>query len=95
MRSTLPLAFRATRAAAGASPKFAYPKQVWSPAGGWWVEPAQWQRNTMYAGAAMGGAVACIWIFSARNERRPMPPVRHIPSQYWSKHAADDDPSLR
>jgi hypothetical protein len=27
-------------------------------------------------------------------QRRPMPPTKHIPSQYWAKYASLDDPRL-
>ena len=30
----------------GAVERYAHPK-VWSPAGGWWCNPPNWQRNTM------------------------------------------------
>ena len=88
------MALRATRPLMGAAPRFEYPKQVWSPSGGWWCNPRHWERNTKVAYAAVGVAVASIWTFSAANERRPMAPVRHIPSQLWCSHAEEDDPTL-
>jgi len=30
----------------GAVERYAHPK-VWSPSGGWWANPPNWQRNTM------------------------------------------------
>lgn len=30
----------------GGGRKFPYPKYVWSPYGGWWPTPKNWQRNT-------------------------------------------------
>ncbi|CBK19845.2 uncharacterized protein [Blastocystis hominis] len=38
----------------------------------------------------------CIPVFmtSKNMERRPLAPFRHIPSQYWCKHAKEDDPRL-
>ena len=35
------------------------------------------------------------WTRSAANERAYLPPVDYpIPSQYWRKHAVEDDPRL-
>jgi anti-sigma-K factor RskA len=69
-------------------------RQVWSPAGGWWNSPPMWQRNT----AVAGGVVALLFIglcqVSSARERRPVPPLRHLPSQSWCQHAVEDDPSL-
>lgn len=53
-----------------------YPKHVWSPAGGWYAQPANWRVNTLLAGAAVVGIVAVTWKFSAEREtwaRKPEP----------------------
>lgn len=53
-----------------------YPKHVWSPAGGWYAQPANWKGNTIIAGAVMAAIVAVTWKFSAEREtwaRRPEP----------------------
>jgi hypothetical protein len=68
--------------------------KVWSPAGGWWVAPKSWQRNTGVAFAVIGFAVLNLFNISASKERRPIAPYKHIPSQKWCKHAKEDDPSL-
>jgi hypothetical protein len=68
--------------------------KVWSPAGGWWSNPAQWKRNTGVAFAVVAVCAVGIFQVSAAKERRPIPPRTHIPSQLWSKHAIEDDPSL-
>lgn len=68
--------------------------QVWSPSGGWWSNPAQWKRNTGIAGAVVAVLAVGIFRVSAAKERRPLAPHTHIPSQYWCKHAVEDDPSL-
>ena len=80
----------------GASgPAYAYPRHVWSPAGGWWNTPKQWKRNTAIAfGVVTLVSIPLFKAFSAR-ERRLQPPLRHIPSQKWSKHAVEDDPTLK
>lgn len=86
---------QATRALLGGGRRYLYPKDVWSPAGGWWNnEPLNWQRNTGFAFLAAGVAAYTIFQFSAARERRPTPPVNFIASQIWSAHAAEDDPRL-
>ncbi|KAI0565366.1 hypothetical protein FGB62_19g051 [Gracilaria domingensis] len=30
----------------GEGPRFQYPKEVWSPGGGWWPYPKKWRANT-------------------------------------------------
>lgn len=80
----------------GAAPKMQYPKWVWSPAGGPYCEtPKNWQRNSFIVFSLAGVAIFCIARYSASLERRPIPPVRPILSQRWSKYAAVDDPSVR
>jgi hypothetical protein len=68
--------------------------QVWSPAGGWWNNPANWKANTGIAAGVVGVLMIGLFQVSSARERRPIPPVRHIPSQYWCKYAAVDDPRL-
>ena len=60
----------------GGGRHFEYPKWVWSPAGGWWPKPINWQRNTVFYGifvviASVGihsisqsGTVTIIFIFN-------------------------------
>jgi hypothetical protein len=51
--------------------RYLYPKDVWSPAGGWWNnEPLNWQRNTGFAFLAAGVAAYTIFQFSAAREVR-------------------------
>ena len=74
---------------------FPYPKWVWTPTGGYWCNPPNWKRNTALAGVIWTGIVAITFNWSSNNERRPLKPVAYpIPSQYWCKHAAEDDPRL-
>jgi hypothetical protein len=57
-------------------PSNSYPKHVWSPAGGWYAQPANWRANTLVAGAVMLGIAAVTWKFSAEREtfaRKPEP----------------------
>ena len=75
---------------------FPYPKWVWSPAGGWWCNPPNWKRNTAICFGIWGGILALAFKWSSENERRYLPPYENypIPSQYWAKHAVEDDPRL-
>ncbi|CAM9354458.1 unnamed protein product [Hapterophycus canaliculatus] len=78
----------------GGGRHFHFPKHVWSPAGGWWVNPTHWKRNTGFAFVGIGLAFIAIARVSSDRERRPIAPAFHIPSQKWCKHAKEDDPSL-
>ncbi|EOO03942.1 hypothetical protein UCRPA7_460 [Phaeoacremonium minimum UCRPA7] len=71
----------------GGGKKIPYPKHVWSPAGGWYAQPANWKRNTAIAVAVMGVYLAASWKLSAELEYRyKMPePDRFFPSRYWSR----------
>ncbi|KAL5486705.1 hypothetical protein EMCRGX_G019221 [Ephydatia muelleri] len=42
--------------------RFEYPKYVWSPAGGWWCNPRQWKKNTLWAFviAGLSSATVCV-----------------------------------
>ncbi|KAJ7451810.1 hypothetical protein B0H11DRAFT_310046 [Mycena galericulata] len=41
----------------GGGGRYPYPKFVWSPAGGWWSQPANWKMNTFIM--SCGIAVVC------------------------------------
>jgi hypothetical protein len=43
---------------------------VWSPAGGWWPEPAQWRANTALALAGAVGLSSVIVFYSSKLEVR-------------------------
>jgi len=65
-----------------------YPKDVWSPAGGWYADPRGWRRNTAIAYAAAFAIIVPVWMLSAHLEQRPNPPTHWIPSQLWCKNIA-------
>ena len=66
-----------------------------APAGGFWCNPPNWKRNTAIAAGVWAACLYMTFKWSAANERRYMPPVNYpIPSQYWCKHAVEDDPRL-
>ncbi|KAK0641611.1 hypothetical protein B0T16DRAFT_420193 [Cercophora newfieldiana] len=77
----------------GGGPRVPYPKHVWSPAGGWYTQPANWKRNTAIAGLVMFGITAAAWKLSAELEyRHKMPePGRFVPSRYWSKQIIEHE----
>ena len=60
-----------------------YPKEVWSPAGGWYAQPANWKVNTAIMGACAFGIAAVAFTLSAEREHRDkMPePGRFFPSR--------------
>ncbi|CAG8546508.1 7241_t:CDS:2 [Paraglomus occultum] len=69
----------------GGTRKFPYPKDVWSPAGGWWPNPYKWKSNTLIVAGGLVVFAAVTWKISADREWRHSPPNRWIPSMLWSK----------
>ncbi|KAL2113482.1 hypothetical protein VUR80DRAFT_3882 [Thermomyces stellatus] len=71
----------------GGGPKIPYPKHVWSPAGGWYAQPANWKQNTLVLGAAVFGITCIIWKISAEKEEfaHKPEPGRFYPSRHWSR----------
>ena len=55
-------------------PCTSYPKHVWSPAGGWYAQPANWRTNTAIMSAIVFGVVAMTWKLSADREHRDKMP---------------------
>jgi hypothetical protein len=60
-----------------------YPKHVWSPAGGWYSQPANWRANTAVMGLVLGSIVGMAWMVSANREYRDKMPEqgRFFPSR--------------
>ncbi|PYH48450.1 uncharacterized protein BP01DRAFT_353605 [Aspergillus saccharolyticus JOP 1030-1] len=77
----------------GGGGKIPYPKEVWSPAGGWYAQPANWRLNTAIMGATVIGIAAVVWSISADREHRDkMPePGRFFPSRYWSREIIEHE----
>ena len=72
-----------------------YPKWVWTPTGGYWCNPPNWKRNTAICAGVWSVVLYFGFKWSSANERRYLPPVDYpIPSQYWCKHACEDDPRV-
>ncbi|KAH9834808.1 uncharacterized protein C8Q71DRAFT_125824 [Rhodofomes roseus] len=64
----------------GGGARYPYPKQVWSPAGGWWTRPANWKSNTAIAFAGILAVVYAGWSWSAEKEARSsLPHLSYIP----------------
>ncbi|KAI9739186.1 MAG: hypothetical protein M1834_007399 [Cirrosporium novae-zelandiae] len=73
--------------------KIPYPKHVWSPAGGWYSQPANWKANTAVMGAIMFGIVCVTWSVGAEREKRmKMPePDRFFPSRWYNKQIIEHE----
>ncbi|KIP10805.1 hypothetical protein PHLGIDRAFT_197951 [Phlebiopsis gigantea 11061_1 CR5-6] len=54
----------------GGGARYPYPKEVWSPAGGWWSRPSNWKANTAVAFAGIIAVTAAAWQVSADKETR-------------------------
>ncbi|KAI6876957.1 hypothetical protein KC360_g9260 [Hortaea werneckii] len=74
-----------------------YPKHVWSPAGGWYAQPANWKQNTAVMGAVVVGICLMVGSVSADREHRDkMPdPDRFFPSRYWSREIREHERGLK
>merc|ERR1712029_18908 len=77
--------------------KILYPKHVWSPAGGWYAQPANWKQNTAVMGAVVVGICLMVGSVSADREHRDkMPdPDRFFPSRYWSREIREHERGLK
>ncbi|KLJ11121.1 hypothetical protein EMPG_13572 [Blastomyces silverae] len=77
----------------GGGPRVRYPKHVWSPAGGWYSQPANWKTNTAIIGAVMFGVAAMAFSVSADREFRTKFPEqgRFFPSRWWSKQIGEHE----
>lgn len=63
---------------------YSYPKHVWSPAGGWYSQPANWKTNTFIMSGVVVGVSAMAWNLSAEREfRNEMPRVSLIEVLLW------------
>ncbi|KZT33266.1 hypothetical protein SISSUDRAFT_993284, partial [Sistotremastrum suecicum HHB10207 ss-3] len=52
--------------------RFPYPKQVWSPSGGWWTRPSNWKANTLFVGVGIAAATYATFRLSASHEVRTL-----------------------
>ncbi|CAK4081603.1 unnamed protein product [Aphanomyces euteiches] len=51
----------------GAVTKYPYPKNVWSPAGGWWNEPKNWKNRTAILAGVMVALIVPMASFASKN----------------------------
>jgi hypothetical protein len=63
----------------GGTPRYPYPKDVWSPTGGWWAHPRAWRRNTAIATVGIVAVFIPVYIYSERISERPEYAERRIP----------------
>ncbi|TCD60707.1 hypothetical protein EIP91_009644 [Steccherinum ochraceum] len=73
----------------GGGARYPYPKEVWSPAGGWWTRPSNWKSNTAIALVGIFATTYAVWQVSAEKEIRYIEPTRPIPSMRWAKQYKD------
>ncbi|OCF78662.1 hypothetical protein I204_00604 [Kwoniella mangroviensis CBS 8886] len=73
----------------GGGAHYPYPKEVWTPSGGWWSRPSNWATNTAICVFGIGLATFGVWRLSASKEQRHIAPTRPIPSQRWSPQAKE------
>ncbi|RUS15780.1 hypothetical protein BC937DRAFT_92004 [Endogone sp. FLAS-F59071] len=52
----------------GGVKRYPYPKEVWSPSGGWWSQPKAWKANTVITVIGLTVVTAGIWRVSAERE---------------------------
>ncbi|KAJ3735055.1 hypothetical protein DFJ43DRAFT_1060312 [Lentinula guzmanii] len=69
----------------GGDGRYPYPKQVWSPAGGWWVRPSNWKSNTFIVATGIAGICYLVGKVSASKEQRYIAPTKQIPSAMWAR----------
>ncbi|KAG0143453.1 hypothetical protein CROQUDRAFT_661259 [Cronartium quercuum f. sp. fusiforme G11] len=79
----------------GGGAQYPYPKEVWSPAGGWWTRPNNWRTNT--AIVIFGSSILFYSVFrlSANREQRMQSPNRWIPSMLWSREFKEGKLTIR
>ncbi|KAK0235266.1 hypothetical protein EDD85DRAFT_772858 [Armillaria nabsnona] len=78
-----------TDALQGGGGRYPYPKYVWSPAGGWWVQPSNWKANTAVVATGIFAIAYLVGSLSAAREQRPIAPKKWIPSMLWAKQYQD------
>ncbi|PWN36311.1 uncharacterized protein FA14DRAFT_54019 [Meira miltonrushii] len=69
----------------GGGARYPYPKEVWSPSGGWWTRPSNWRTNTAVCIAGIGLVSYFTWMYSAKVEQRHVKVDRWIPSLHWAE----------
>ncbi|TDL27836.1 hypothetical protein BD410DRAFT_761014 [Rickenella mellea] len=78
----------------GGGARYPYPKEVWTPSGGWWTRPSNWKSNTAIAFAGILAVTYSVWTLSAAREWRYIQPSKPIPSMLWAKQYKEKKPEL-
>ncbi|BGO91338.1 hypothetical protein NBRC10512_007078 [Rhodotorula toruloides] len=86
---------RPTARLMGGGAQYPYPKEVWTPAGGWWTNPHNWRTNTAYAMLGIAFVGYGIFKFSAEHEERHTAPTRWIPSMMWAKQFKNGEMGIK
>ncbi|KAI8108171.1 hypothetical protein M9434_006201 [Picochlorum sp. BPE23] len=60
------------------------PKEIWSPAGGFFPDPKHWRRNTLIAVIGLAAVGSLVFAKSTSLEVRHATPAGPIPSQRWA-----------
>jgi hypothetical protein len=58
---------------------YPYPKEVWSPSGGWWAYPKNWRINTAVAFVVLGCCCVPVFIIGEKKVVRKAAPKIPIP----------------
>ncbi|PVG03991.1 hypothetical protein CPB86DRAFT_312671 [Serendipita vermifera] len=69
----------------GGGGHYPYPKEVWSPAGGWWTRPANWKSNTLIIVGGIGALSYLVFRATAPLETRTTTPARRIPTMSYQR----------
>ncbi len=76
----------------GGGTRYAFPRHVWSPAGGWWYDNPNWRRNTAIVLAGVATIVTPIAYFSCIRGRYPNGKVPEKEKHtFYRKFCGDDD----
>ncbi|KAI0073534.1 hypothetical protein K474DRAFT_1700269 [Panus rudis PR-1116 ss-1] len=71
--------------AMGGGARYPYPKEVWSPAGGWWSRPSNWKSNTAVAFAGIFVITYAAFVVGRDREVRWVESSRPLPTQFLAK----------
>ncbi|KAG2383637.1 hypothetical protein C9374_004308 [Naegleria lovaniensis] len=66
-----------------------YPKDVWTPTGGYYTNSKNAPRNFKIALGVVFLLAIPVFKISATFERRARPPLYSIPSERWTSHPED------
>ncbi|KAH8928264.1 hypothetical protein BT69DRAFT_1345465 [Atractiella rhizophila] len=80
----------------GGGQRYPFPKEVWSPSGGWWTQPLNWKTNTAVAFGGVAFICYLAFKFSCEYEHRIGDgPTRWIPSMMWTREGKEGKIKIR